>query len=334
MGRLGEHEEVSLSMPYVRVSGRAIINLHSANAEGAVGNYMALSKMYIVRRTGDPDRPYDVAEDVVISGNMLKHWHAIKTVERLVEKGYEGLCDFCRRFIMFRSPDKSIGSEEEFLKRCAIEDLHGFLQPDQQIRRESIVKFAFMLPVEDLRAEYAAITHNRVVLEPTGKIQAEEAMMVFKREYASGLYGFACTLDLAYVGVPLANPMEPVISADDRRMRAKTAMLALADIITGRFGAASSRALPIMRTTELICAVAKQPLPNLIHGFFMDYAEESARVLKAAIGSGLVKDIRILVAGEKPIKALADLPEGVVEAVDSPVEAIMRAAEVVEKWLS
>jgi len=321
-------------MTYVRVTGRAIVNLHSANAEGAVGNYMALSKMYVVRRTGDPNRPYDISEDVVISGNMLKHWHAIKTVERLTEVSYDKLCDFCRRFMMFRSPDKTVASEEEFLKRCAIEDLHGFLQPDQQIRRESIVKFAFMLPVEDLRAEYAAVTHNRVILKPTGRIQAQEAMMVFKREYASGVYGFACALDLTYVGVPLANPVEPVIEPEDRRVRAKAAMLALADLLTGRFGAASSRALPVMRTTEVICAVAKQPLPNLVHGFFKDYAEESARVLKAALDSGLVQDLKVFAAGCKPSEALKVLREDVVEVVESPVEAVIRAAEVVEKWLS
>jgi len=318
---------------YVRVVGRAIVNLHTANAEGAVGNYVALSKMYIIRRTDDPSKPYDVREDVVVSGNMLKHWHAVKVVERLKELNYGGLCNYCSRFIMFRSPDKTITSEEEFIKKCAIEDLHGFLQPDQQIRRESIVKFAFMLPIEDLRAEYAAVTHNRVVLEPSGKIQAQEAMMIFKREYASGVYGFACTMDLAYVGVPLANPIQPVIGADDRRLRAKVAMLALADILTGRFGAASSRALPVMRTTELICAVAKQPLPNLVHGFFRDYAEESARVLKTALDSGLVGDLKVFVVG-RPAEALKELPEDVLEIVKSPVEAVIKAAEVVEEWLS
>jgi len=234
---------------------------------------------------------------------------------------------------MFRSPDSDVKTEEDFIQRCAIEDLHGFLQPDQQIRRESIVKFAFMLPVEDLRAEYAAITHNRVVLAPEGKIQGEEAMMVFKREYASGLYGFACTMDLAYVGVPLANPVKPVINADERKLRAKAAMLALADLLTGRFGAASSRALPVMLTTELICAVAKQPLPNLVHGFFKDYADESARVLKAALDSGLVNDLRIFAVGDVPANALGSLPKDVVTVVESPVEAVMKAAEVVEAWL-
>jgi len=341
-------------MPYVRVTGRAIVNLHSANAEGAVGNYMALSKMYIVRRTGNPERPYEVTEDIVISGNMIKHWHAIKTIERLVKDGHEDdLCELCRRFVMFRTtlPEND---EANIIQRCAIEDLHGFLQAireERAVRRESIIKFAFMLPIEELRAEYTAITHNRVVVTRSGYVpsreearklfKAERAMEVFKREYASGVYGLACTMDLAYVGVPLANPIieengkfrpNIVIDKNKRKIRAKTTVLALADILTGRFGAASSRATPIMRTTELICAVSKQPIPNLIHGFYMDYAEESSKVLSASLKSGLVKDLKVFVYGDKPVEALRaeELP---IEVVGSPMDALAEVARVVEEWL-
>ncbi len=325
--------EGGIKMTYVRVTGRAIVNLHSANAEGAVGNYMPLSKMYIVRRTGSSDKPYDVMEDIVISGNMIKHWHAIKLVERLRDIGYDKLCSHCKRFIMFRSPDKDPKSEDEFIERCAIEDLHGFLQPDQQIRRESITKFSFMIPIEDLKAEYAAITHNRVVLDEDGKIKGEEAMMIFKREHASGVYGFSCTMDLYYVGRPLANPDNLVIDGEERKLRAKTALLSLADVLSGRFGAASSRALPVMRTTELICAVSKQPLPNLVHGFYYDYVEESMRILKASIDSGLIRDLKVFIVGELMKETLSELPEGVVEVCLSPIEALTKAAEVVEDWL-
>jgi len=234
---------------------------------------------------------------------------------------------------MFRSPDKNVSSEQEFIERCAIEDLHGFLQPDQQIRRESIVKFSFMIPIEDLRAEYAAVTHNRVVLEETGKIQAEEAMMIFKREHASGVYGFLTTMDLAYVGRPLANPTQFVIDNNDRRIRAKAAILALSDILTGRFGAASSRATPIMKTIELICAISKQPIPNLIHGFYMDYAEESAKILSSSLSTGLIEELRTFVYGEKPERAFKEVEGVPVEVTRSPMDALVKAAGVVEEWL-
>ena len=322
-------------MVYVRIAGRAVINVHSANAEGAVGNYMGLSKMFVVRRTNDG---YEISEDAVVSGNMIKHWHAIRTIELLKSLGNDSLCESCKRFIMYRST-MEYDTEFDFIKACAIEDLHGFLQPARQVRRESIVKFAFMLPVEEMRAEYAAITHNRVVTTPEGKIPAEEqAMMVFKREHASGLYGFLCSMDLAYVGRPLADPdnANKTLPLEERKIRAKCAVLALADVLTGRFGAASSRALPVIRTVELVCAISKQPLPNLVHGFYKDYLPESARVLSAALSSGLVKDLKVLVYGDNVVRELkaADLPEGILVAGDSVAGTLIEAAKVVEEWLA
>ncbi len=320
-------------MVFVRVTGRAIVNLHSANAEGSVGNYMPLSKMFIVRR-GENGK-YDIMEDIVISGNMMKHWHAVRTVEHLKEAGSNALCNSCKRFIMYRS-NMEYDDEFDFVKECAIEDLHGFLQPNKQVRRESIVKFAFMIPVEEVRAEYAAVTHNRVFTDEAGKIPgAEQAMMVFKREYASGVYGFSCLMDLAYVGRPLSDPenSSKVLNSYERKLRAKSSILALADVLSGQFGASSSRALPIIQTIEFVCAVAKQPLPNLVHGFFRDYAEESCKILKATLDSKLIKDLKVFVAGDRIAKSFSELPGNVVNIESSFVEAIAKAAEVVEEWL-
>lgn len=320
-------------MVYVRVTGRAIVNVHSANAEGSVGNYMGLTKMFILRRR---EKGYEITEDIVISGNMIKHWHAVRVSELLKSQGYSALCENCKRYIMYRS-NLDYSDEYDFIKACAIEDLHGFLQPQRQVRRESIVKFAFMLPAEEMRAEYAAITHNRVFTDKTGAIpKGEQVMMVFKREYASGLYGFLSSMDLAYVGRPLADPDNPekVLPLDERKLRAKCAVLALADILTGRFGAAASRAIPIIKTVELVCAVSKEPLPNLIHGFYCDYLEESARILKAAVDSSLIKNLKVFVYGEKAGEIFSKtLAQGLVESEGTVIKVLARAAEVVEQWL-
>ena len=53
---------------YVRITGRALINIHTANAEGAVGNYISLSKMFIIRRLSNGKLDY--FEEPVISGNI------------------------------------------------------------------------------------------------------------------------------------------------------------------------------------------------------------------------------------------------------------------------
>jgi CRISPR-associated protein Cst2 len=330
-------------MVYVRVTGRALVNIHSANAEGAVGNYMALSKMFIVRRT---ERGYDISEEPVISGNMVKHWHAVATVEILKNWGYGALCDECKRHIMFRSIlGRTAGCKEEFnyLQKCAIEDLHGFLDVNTQVRRESIVKFAFMIPIEELRAEYTSITYNRVVVTPKGNVPSreearelygvEEAMGVMKREHASGIYGFLCSMDLAFVGVSQAN-LDKKLPPDERKIRAKAAIVALMELLSGHFGAAQARALPIIKVTELICMASKKPIPNTVHGFYKDYAEETAGIIKVAFNKALVMpdEVRVAAMGEKPIMAFKE--KGIkIEEAKATSEAIIKIMEVSDNWL-
>jgi len=329
-------------MVYLRVTGRALVNIHSANTEGAVGNYMALSKMFIVRRA---EEGYDISEEPVISGNMIKHWHAIATVEILKSWGYGALCDECKRHIMFRSTlgrTAECKDEFDYLQRCAIEDLHGFLDVDTKTRRESIIKFAFIIPIEELRAEYASITYNRVVVTPKGNIPdkkearelygVEEAMGVMKREHASGIYGFLCSMDLAFVGVSQANPNKK-LSSNERKIRAKAATAALMELLSGHFGAAQARALPIIKVTELICIASKKPIPNAVHGFYKDYAEETASIIKVAFDKALVMpdEIKVSAVGEKPIMAFKE--KGIeIEEAKTPSEAITKIMEVSDSW--
>lgn len=322
-------------MVFVRVTGRAIVNVHSANAEGAVGNYIGLSKMFVVRRRRDGG--YDLSEEPVVSGNMLKHWHAVRMVELLKE--WNGtLCETCKRFVMYRS-SLPYSDEFEFVKACAIEDVHGFLQPDTTVRRESLVKFSFLIPVEELGAQSGAVTHNRVYLEPTGAIPAEEQlMMVFRREYASGVYGFMASMDLKYVGRALADPdnAKKVLPLEERKKRARAAMLALADILTGRFGASSARALPVLNTVELIVAVSRKPMTNLLSGFYYDYVEESAKAIKALLDKKVLgpDDLRVFVCGKRVAEKFNATLGNVVTVCDSPVSAVLEAAAVVESWLT
>ncbi|MCS7385439.1 MAG: type I-A CRISPR-associated protein Cas7/Csa2 [archaeon GB-1867-005] len=316
-------------MVYLRLTGRALINLHSANAEGAVGNYMSLSKMFVVRRTAEG---IDVSEEPVISGNMVKHWHAVALVDLLKSWGYDKLCENCSRHVMFRS-NLGLNDEIEYIEKCAIEDLHGFLDPNKQIRRESVCKFSFIIPVEDIRAEYSAVTHNRVVINEKGAVATEQAMMIMKREYASGLYGFGCTMDLTYAGRSQSNPSK-VIDVNERKIRIKAAILSLGHVFSGQVGAAQARALPIMKVTEAIILISKRPIPNAIHGFYMDYAEETAGILKALVEKGFLSegDFKVYAVGSEPAKALREV--GLVfEEKKSLSEAIACAAEDVEKWL-
>ena len=319
-------------MVYVRISGRVIINVHSANCEGAVGNYISLSKMYLVKRVPkESGYDYDIVEENVISGNMFKHWHAIETIDILNSMNYDKLCEMCKRKVMYRST-LNLPSEIEYIKKCAIEDLHGFLDTTSNVRRESIVKFSFLIPIEEGVNRYAAVTMNRVAVTKEGKID-EEAMMIFKREHASGIYGFSCILDLYYVGRAISDPSK-VIDNNERKIRAKAAILALSNILSGRFGAASARSLPIIRTYELICVVSKKPIPNLTHGYYFDYIDDNAIRVKALIDGKYVSvdEIRVFVLGDRVYEKFKDIGN-VVEKCNSVEEVMSKLAEVVESWL-
>ena len=330
---------------YVRVSGRALLNVHSANAEGAVGAYIGLSRMSIVRRK---EGAIEVTEEPVISGNMLKHWHALALIPLLESQGSSSICDLCKQRVMFRSPH-NLASEFEYVKACAIEDLHGFLDPRSNIRRESLVKFSFMIPVEEHEASVSAITHNRVVLTPQGKVptrkEARElwgreeaaAMMVFKREHASGLYGFVCSMDLAYVGRSTQSP-SLVVSREERKDRARAAILALTHVISGQMGAAQARALAAMKTTELICIASKNPIPNATHGFYNDYAENTAYMLRSLSRSSIIsiENTKVAVTEGRIHNTMlqAGVPDEMVVPTKSAEEAAISIAELVDKWLS
>jgi len=270
-------------MVFVRGTFRIALNVHSLNTEGAVGNYNPLVKVFLVGRTSDA---WDVIEANAITGNMLKHWHA-RHIRDLAEKHNVPLCNDCKRGVFYRTRIK-MSSEEEAIKMCVLEDLHGFLSTETLVRRESLVKTSFIVPIEEKLFSTVSVTHNRVVYNEAGKID-KEGMMPFKNEYASGIYGFGISMDLAYVGVPLAKPEDAVIPKDNRVLRAKLAIMALGNILMGSLGAKQSRAFPIAKPIQALVAVSKDPIPAPVHSYYMDYMDESIKTYEGFVSNGLVK---------------------------------------------
>ena len=260
---------------YVRISGRALVNVASLNAQGRVGNLMELAKSHVLCRT---DEGYRLVEVPVITGNSFKRWHFAHFIEVYKSLGGQQLCDYCERLIGFRSPDKKGSSEEYFVKKCAGEDVHGFLQPDNQVRRDSLVKASFIVPVEELEHSVDTVTHNRVVVNESGVVSRD--MMIIKRQYSSALYGFQLNMDLAYVGKLLfSGDAKDVLNKDERERRVKAALLALLPLLSGQLGASRSRAEPVWKVEELVVACSAHPLPSLTHGHYSDYFSESVKTL-------------------------------------------------------
>jgi len=318
-------------MKYVfRLSGRLQINVSSLNASGAVGNYTALQRAHIViqRNKGS----FDIVEiPGVITGNMLKHWHAKVMALKYQEMGGKRICTWCSRGVMYRTEDLGgvkVDSEEEAVRRCAIHDAHGFLAAKEPpIRRESIIKTSFLLPVEEIVSELTAdpITFNRVVVTEKGEISGD--MMVFKREHLSTIYGFAFSADIYALARKWASAFrgEGPFDVDEYNLRLRTLLEAVASVLYGEFGSSRARSAPIIKPLQIIAVASKRLIPALTHGFYKDWIDVIVNML-ASLNVGK-EELEVYVYGIEDDK-LAKLRDKVkVEQVHSIYDISKKAYE-------
>ena len=290
---------------YVRISGRVRLNSHSLNTQGGGGtNYIEITKARVSLRSGEG---WKIVEVPAISGNMLKHWHFVAFVDSFRRTNYANnltsrairynATRFAREEETHSKVDGTpveLEDEGKIIKEFADADVHGFLAPKKGSRRVSLVKTSFLLPTEDFIESVDerlvhAVKHNRVDVDETGKISSgkETAMMLFNREYATGVYGFSLVLDLGIVGIPQSKPWNSeenrpnlVLGEDERKARISSALKALINLLSGSMGANLSRSFPVIKLEEFIAVSGERPMPALVHGFYKDYIEESAKLLR------------------------------------------------------
>ncbi|WP_148682380.1 type I-A CRISPR-associated protein Cas7/Csa2 [Pyrobaculum neutrophilum] len=271
--------------PYVRAAGRFEAQLSVLTGAGNMGNY----NMHAVAKVVHGGKAYEVP---VLTGNALKHWHSVYLAEVYQDLGGKQLNEFCMKGVGLRG--KNLGGDDASSEAEAIKDLcndlHGFLLPDKQIKRDSLVRVSFAVPVlEEKNLEAAskfAVVHNRVdPFKRTQQVKSKEEqegteMMVFKQEYSSAVYGFAVAMDLGLSGVPLYQEGKSDVDDKERELRIKSALVALLRLFNG-VGSKQARALPIARLRELVIAISDSPIPNLVHGAYPDYVARSAELLTA-----------------------------------------------------
>jgi CRISPR-associated protein Cst2 len=279
--------------PYVRLSARVNVEVSVLTGSGTIGNYNAHAMATVIfKKDSDPPRVYEIP---VITGNALKHWHSIYLAETYEALGGRYLNDLCKRGIGARGYTvdstlvdnklKVAESEADAIKDLC-NDIHGFLNPDQQIKRDSLVKVSFGVPVleeEILEAvsKYSVI-HNRVIpKEVSGKVE----MMIFKQEYSSILYGLSISMNLGMTLRPMYSGREVsgIQNLDyERKLRIKASILALLPLLLGS-ASKQARALPISRVEETLLVVSQLPVPNIVHASYPDYIERSIELVRGYV---------------------------------------------------
>ncbi|MEM0010521.1 MAG: DevR family CRISPR-associated autoregulator [Nitrososphaeria archaeon] len=319
---------------FIKLTARLFVNVHELNNEASVGTFTDIRKIKLVNSKNE------VNEVTAISGNMLKRYHFVYVKRLLEQMGYDKFCQYCKREESWRlasedtrlkRPEKKakkasermkaslesfIESEKNIITSCAIEDIHGYLSPIQgfPIKRDSRVRFSWLVPCEDSQEAVVTVLHNRVAkvleikpekpegeksseeeasVQPEGKKSSEEKkkedkeeavqMMAFYKQYASAIYAFSSSIDLGRIGVS-DYTMKTVegLKEDELNARKLATLKAYMALMQGETGASLSRALPIVKPLECLIIASEFPaLPNLVSSYYTDYKEENLKLLKS-----------------------------------------------------
>ena len=326
------------------LTAKLLINMHDLNNERAE----EIRRVPLIFQTKDGYRL--ISEAVAVSGVMLKHWHAVYLARRAEELGVK-LCPLCRRGEAIRVPppdalsiewlhtdektfEKYVkclkeGTEEDLIELCVGEDVHGFLRTEPMLRRESLIKFSWLLPVclEGIEMPpFRVIQHSRNIREiPKEAGELRRMQMPYPRSYADGVYGFVSLCDLDLIGIALTCRRQ-VIDYDERRRRQKATLEAFIPMLTGAFGASLARSLPAVKPLEVVTIVSKEAtigFPAPVHPMYEDYFQLNERLFRD-FAKEFNADLLICAYGiGQPAK------EGKIEIkiVNNPAEAIITAIE-------
>ncbi len=183
--------------PYVKVTGRFTVEVSALTGSGNIGNYNQVATAKIVVPNGSTYRVYDSVP--IITGNALKHWHAVYLAQEYVKLKGSLLNILCKHGVGLRGYKYTVNQmdsgslasadseQDAIIDLC--NDLHGFLIPDKQLKRDSLIEVSHAIPVLAIdnveNVVKFAVQHNRVVPKQVTKGEGE-GMMVFKQEYVSG----------------------------------------------------------------------------------------------------------------------------------------------------
>lgn len=281
---------------FLTLAAKLIVNAHDMNNEGSIGQ---TTDIRMIRMVGEDGK--ELPEAAAVSGRMLKHWHMAYMLREELSNNSKQLCDKCKEW----KPDRQSDAKDEAsgVNACVICDTHGFLSTAKvqaPPRRSSCVSFSWLLPVIGSASASKQVIHSRVepsgsveeVItgtevseeaispEPTEEVKRKTAQMIYYKNYASSIYAFVCSVDLARVGKPLNGNG---LSVEDAKRRRQMAVKALMPMVMGAFGASQSHAFPHAKCLGVLAALSDNstPLPNLISPIYSGGFDESIKMLNA-----------------------------------------------------
>ncbi|MEM3871805.1 MAG: DevR family CRISPR-associated autoregulator [Nitrososphaeria archaeon] len=337
------------------IAAKLQLNMHDLNNERAE----EIRRIPIVYKVGGNYKL--VEEAVAISGVMLKHYHFSNMIDLLIKENGK-ICVVCSRKEAIRvlprgtkeeetrnaikkwlGQDNEVDNyietvfnkdEDEIIKMCAGEDIHGFLRPAPMLRRESLVKFSWMLPVylkelEDYGTPtpFTIVQHSRNIRNIPEELPNElkQMQMPYPRGYGNGVFAFTSILELDFIGYSFTS-RKNVLSEDEIKRRQKGSILAYGPILTGLCGASLARALPAVEIEEVVAIVSKGgiSIPNPIHPIYEGYFDDSIKIYDV-YAKLFNADLSIFYYGLNPSQSTINYKNVKLEEVSKPLEVLDKA---------
>jgi CRISPR-associated protein Cst2 len=221
------------------------------------------------------------------------------------------------------------GDEDAIIKRCIGEDVHGFLRTRPPLRRESLIKFSWLLPIYigDMPTPFRVVQHTRNIREIPKELPEEfkQMQMPYPRSYANGIFGFTSVANLDNVGVSFSSGKN-VLDDNDKKKRVRALIEAFILMLTGACGASLARALPAAKPLEVTVIVSKEAkvsFPAPVHPMYEEYFDLNKGIFEN-FSKVFNVDVTMYVYG---IDKSERKDKFAIEIVGNPVEAFSKAID-------
>jgi CRISPR-associated protein Cst2 len=277
------------------LNARLTLNLHNLNNEGTEGNQQQTRMVHIIDANGE--------RQVVnaVSGDMFKHILVDHLIPLLEDAGQPLSAPAARHdpdritadpaFVEFceKGEDGRRVTESEIMSRmltdCSATDLAGALVTrGRAVGRKSVAEIGWVVGVPE---NTVTEQYFHVKYAPEGRGGAAGGTTVaglqaiFHRPASSGEYALICNLDLWRVGVNDIT-RQPAIAADDRKVRARALLQALAAMLLKPAGAQRNTQNPHIMACQGVIATSNNSLPApTVSPLNRSYREEIERAKHA-----------------------------------------------------
>lgn len=320
---------------------RVTMDLHNLNSEGTEGNQQQTRMVHIIDQKGQR------AVVNAVSGDMFKHI-LVEHLTPLLQaarlpmspgaRAYDpdrittdaSFVDFCEKEQEFDTgngrTEKRKARESEImtkmLRECSVTDLAGTLVTGRgrAVGRKSVVEFGWVVGLPTDGAGEALTTteqyfHVKYAPEGRGVATGGETVAgrqaIFHRPASSGVYALICNLDLYRIGLNDIT-REYVLSVEDRQMRARALVQALAATLLKPTGAQRNTQNPHLVACEgVVCTSATSlPAPTVspLNDSYQQQIKEVAAVLNGL--SENVATVNCFRTFSEGAKLLADISSG------------------------